>query len=31
MLIDYEKVKVYQQDKLILDDVCFHASEGEFV
>ncbi len=31
MLIDYEKVKVYQQDKLILDDVCLHANEGEFI
>ena len=31
MLIDYDKVKVYQQDKLILDDVCFHANEGEFI
>lgn len=28
MLIDYDKVKVYQQDKLILDDVSFHANEG---
>ena len=31
MLIDYDKVKVYQQDKLILDDVSFHANEGEFI
>ena len=31
MFIDYQKVKVYQQDKLILDDVDFHVDEGEFV
>lgn len=31
MLIDYQKVKVYQQDALILDDVDFHVDEGEFV
>ena len=31
MLIDYDKVKVYQQDTLILDDVSFHADEGEFI
>lgn len=31
MLIDYQKVKVYQQDKLILDDVNFHANEGELI
>lgn len=31
MLIEYSKVKVYQQDKLILDDVDFHVDEGEFV
>lgn len=31
MLIEYNKVKVYQQDKLILDDVDFHVDEGEFV
>ncbi len=31
MLIDYEKVNVYQQDKLILQDVSFHADEGEFI
>lgn len=31
MLIDYQKVKVYQQDKLILDDVDFHVDEGELV
>lgn len=31
MLIDYHHVKVYQQDTLILDDVSFHANEGEFI
>lgn len=31
MFIDYQKVKVYQQDKLVLDDVDFHVDEGEFV
>jgi cell division transport system ATP-binding protein len=31
MLIDYEKVNVYQQNKLILQDVSFHADEGEFI
>lgn len=31
MLIEYEKVKVYQQDKLILDDVNFHVDSGELV
>lgn len=31
MLIDYQKVKVYQQDKLVLDDVDFHVDEGELV
>lgn len=31
MLIDYEKVNVYQQDKLILQDVSFYADEGEFI
>ena len=31
MLIDYDKVKVYQQDTLILDNVSFHADEGEFI
>ena len=31
MLIDYQNVKIYQQDKLILDQVNFHVDEGEFV
>lgn len=31
MLIEYKKVKVYQQDNLILDDVDFHVDEGELV
>ncbi len=31
MLIDYQDVKIYQQDKLILAPVNFHVEEGEFV
>lgn len=31
MLIEYNRVKVYQQDKLILDDIDFHVDEGELV
>lgn len=31
MLIEYQKVKVYQQDKLILDNVDFHVDSGELV
>ena len=31
MLIDYKQVKIYQQEKLILDQVDFHVEEGEFV
>ncbi len=31
MLIDYQKVKIYQQDNLILDEVEFNVEEGEFV
>ncbi|SET28788.1 cell division ATP-binding protein FtsE [Prevotella sp. kh1p2] len=31
MLIDYQKINIYQQDNLILRDVCFHADEGEFI
>ncbi|MGI6242349.1 MAG: cell division ATP-binding protein FtsE [Prevotella sp.] len=31
MLIDYQKVNIYQQDKLVLKDVDFHAEEGEFI
>lgn len=31
MLIDYHNVKIFQQDKLILDQVNFHVDEGEFV
>lgn len=31
MLIDYQKVNIYQQDKLVLTDVNFHADEGEFI
>ena len=31
MLIDYQKVNVYQQNNLVLKDVDFHADEGEFI
>ncbi len=31
MLIDYNNVKIFQQDKLVLDEVNFHVDEGEFV
>lgn len=31
MLIDYQKVNIYQQEKLILEDVDFHVDEGEFI
>lgn len=31
MLIDYQKVNIYQQDKQVLHDVVFHVEEGEFV
>ena len=31
MLIDYQKVNIYQGDKLILNDVDFHVDEHEFV
>ncbi len=31
MLIDYEKVNIYQEDHLILKDVNFHVDEGEFI
>lgn len=31
MLIDYQKVNVYQGDKLVLDHVDFKADEGEFI
>lgn len=31
MLIDYKHVNVYQADKQILEDICFHADEGEFI
>ena len=29
MLIDYKQVKIYQQEKLILDQVDFHVEEGD--
>jgi cell division transport system ATP-binding protein len=31
MLIDYQKVNIYQQDKQVLHSVNFHVEEGEFV
>lgn len=31
MLIDYQKVNIYQGENLILKDVDFHADEGEFI
>lgn len=31
MLINYEKVNIFQQDSLILRNVNFHVDEGEFV
>lgn len=31
MLIDYHKVSIYQDDKLVLEDVDFQAEEGEFI
>lgn len=31
MLIEYKKVNVYQEDKLILKEADFQASEGEFI
>lgn len=31
MLIDYQKVNIYQDEKLILSDVNFQAEEGQFI
>ncbi len=31
MLIDYNKVNIYQGNKLILKEACFHADKGEFI
>ena len=31
MLIDYQQVDIYQEDKCVLENVGFHASEGEFI
>lgn len=31
MLIDYQKVNIYQEDFLVLQDINFQVSEGEFV
>ena len=30
-LVDYKKVKVYQADSVVLEDVDFHVDEGEFI
>lgn len=30
MLIDYQKVSIYQADKCVLKEINFHADEGEF-
>ena len=31
MLIDYQKVSIYQEDFLVLQDIDFQVDEGEFV
>lgn len=31
MLVDYQKVNIYQLDTLVLQDISFHADEGEFI
>lgn len=31
MLVEYKKVKVWQADALVLDNVDFHVDEGEFI
>ena len=31
MLIDYKKVNIYQDERLILKDVDFQAETGEFI
>lgn len=31
MLIEYQNVDIYQEDKCVLKDVVFHAAEGEFI
>lgn len=31
MLVEYQKVNIYQGDKLILKDADFHVDEGEFI
>lgn len=31
MLIDYQKANIYQADNLVLENVDFHADEGEFI
>ena len=31
MLVDYQKVQIYQADTLVLKDVDFQVEEGEFI
>lgn len=31
ILVSYQKVNIYQADTLVLNDVSFHVSEGEFI
>ena len=31
MLIDYQKVNIYQDDELVLKEANFKADEGEFI
>lgn len=31
MLVDYRKVNIYQQDTPVLQNISFHADEGEFI
>ena len=31
MLIDYQNIKVFQEDVCVLENVNFHADEGEFI
>ena len=31
MLIDFKKVNIYQDERLILKDIDFQATEGEFI
>ena len=31
MLIEYKKVRIFQEDVCVLNDVDFHVEEGEFI